>query len=111
MLALPVLSHIGDQEEDPTVAGGSCAAAGRRDILMMFIRETALTIGSGIALGLLFAAASGRILSGLHYEVGPPDPFAFTTTPLVLTATALIATWLLAHRATSIAPTVALRTE
>jgi ABC-type antimicrobial peptide transport system permease subunit len=106
-----VLSHIGDQEEDPTVAGGSCAAAGRRDILMMFVRESALTIGSGIALGLLFAAASGRILSGLLYEVGPQDPIAFSTAPLVLAATALIAIWLPARRATSIVPTVALRTE
>jgi hypothetical protein len=53
-------AYIGDREEDPTVAGGSCAAAGRRDILMMFGRESALTIGSGIALGLLVAAASER---------------------------------------------------
>jgi hypothetical protein len=74
---------------------------------MMFGRESALTIGSGIALGLLSAAASGRILSGLPYEVGPLDPIAFTTAPLVLAANALIATWLPARRATSIAPTVA----
>jgi hypothetical protein len=32
----------------------------RRYILMMFGRESALTIGSGIALGLLFAAACER---------------------------------------------------
>jgi ABC-type lipoprotein release transport system permease subunit len=47
----------------------------------------------------------------LLYEVGPLDPIAFTMAPLVLAATALIATWLPTRRATSIAPTVALRTE
>jgi predicted permease len=85
--------------------------AERRDILRMFLRESSLTVGSGIALGLLLAAVVGRGLSELLYETGPLDPIAFTTASLLLGAAMLIATWLPARRATRIAPTVALRTE
>jgi ABC-type antimicrobial peptide transport system permease subunit len=77
----------------------------------MFVRESSLTIGGGIALGLLLAAALGTGLSELLYETGPLDPVAFTTASLLLGAAMLIATWLPARRATRIAPTVALRTE
>jgi ABC-type lipoprotein release transport system permease subunit len=47
----------------------------------------------------------------LLYEIGPLDPIAFISASLLLTAAALIATWLPANRATRIAPTVALRME
>jgi hypothetical protein len=82
-----------------------------RDILRMFFRESSLTIGSGIALGLVLAALTGRLLSELLYEIGPLDPIAFSTASLLLATATLVATWLPARRATRIAPTVALRTE
>jgi predicted permease len=85
--------------------------ADRRDISRMFLREGSLTIGGGIALGLMFAAVVGRGLSELLYETDPLDPLAFTTASLLLAAAAVTATWLPARRATRIAPTVALRTE
>jgi putative ABC transport system permease protein len=85
--------------------------AERRDILRMFFRESSLTLGSGISLGLLLAALAGRGLAELLYEVGPQDAVAFITAPLILATATLIATWLPARRATRIAPTVALRTE
>jgi hypothetical protein len=85
--------------------------AQRHDILRMFVGESSLTIGAGIALGLLLAAALGRGLSELLYETGPLDPIAFTTASLLSGAAMLIATWLPARRATRIAPMVALRTE
>ena len=85
--------------------------AARRDIFRMLARESALTIGIGIALGLLLAAAVARILSELLYQVGPLDPLAFIAASLLLATAALIATWLPARRATRIAPTIALRTE
>jgi predicted permease len=82
-----------------------------RDISRMLVRESALTIGGGIALGLLLAVAIGKALSGLLYEIGPLDPISFVSASLILGTSALIATWLPARRATRVAPTVALRTE
>jgi ABC-type lipoprotein release transport system permease subunit len=53
----------------------------------------------------------GRLLSGMLYQVGALDPVAFTIAPLVLSAAALLATWLPARRATQVDPMTALRTE
>jgi ABC-type lipoprotein release transport system permease subunit len=50
-------------------------------------------------------------MSGLVFEVSPRDPVAFAAAMLVLPATALLATWLPARRATRIDPTTALRSE
>jgi len=66
---------------------------------------------SGVAIGLLLAVATAKILSGILYQVGPLDPIAFTVAPLLLGAAALIATWLPARRATRVDPIQALRTE
>ncbi|MGH8164549.1 MAG: FtsX-like permease family protein, partial [Rhodanobacteraceae bacterium] len=85
--------------------------AQRRTVLRMFLREGAVMLGSGILLGLLLAAGASKLLSGMLYEVGALDPFAFTVAPLVLAAAATLATWLPARRATRISPMAALRTE
>jgi predicted permease len=80
-------------------------------VLRMIMREGFVMLASGLVLGLLLAMATGKILSGILYEVGALDPIAFTVAPLVLAAAALIATWLPARRATQINPIQALRTE
>ncbi len=85
--------------------------AQRGAVLRMLMHEGSIMLGCGVALGLLLAAGTGKLLSGLLYEVGAFDPLAFTTAPLVLAAAALIATWLPARRATRISPMAALRTE
>ena len=80
-------------------------------VLRMLMRESAVMLTSGVALGLLLALATAKIVSGMLYEVGALDPVAFTIAPLVLAAAALIATWLPARRATQVDPMQALRTE
>jgi predicted permease len=85
--------------------------AQRSTVLRMFLREGSVMLFSGLLLGLLLAAATGKVLSGLLYEVGALDPVAFTVAPIVLAAAALVATWLPARRATRISPMAALRTE
>jgi ABC-type antimicrobial peptide transport system permease subunit len=80
-------------------------------VLKMIMREGSVMVITGVAIGLLLAMATGKILSGILYEVGPLDPAAFTIAPLVLVAAALIATWLPARRATQVNPIQALRTE
>ncbi|HEX8899137.1 MAG TPA: FtsX-like permease family protein [Chthoniobacterales bacterium] len=80
-------------------------------VLRMIMGEGSIMLLSGIVIGLLLAAGTGKILSGLLYEVGALDPVAFTIAPLTLAAAALFATWLSARRATRISPMAALRTE
>ena len=80
-------------------------------VLRMIMREGSVMLITGVALGLLLAMATAKILSGILYGVGALDPIAFTVAPLVLTTAALIATWLPARRATQVDPMQALRTE
>ena len=85
--------------------------AQRGAVLRMIMREGSIMLLCGVVLGLLLAAATGKILSGILYQVGPLDPIAFTTAPLLLATAALGATWLPARRATRVNPMRALRTE
>jgi ABC-type antimicrobial peptide transport system permease subunit len=80
-------------------------------VLRMIMGEGSIMLVSGVALGLLLAIATAKILSGILYGVGAFDPVAFTVAPLVLTIAALIATWLPARRATQVDPAQALRAE
>jgi predicted permease len=80
-------------------------------ILRLIMGEGSIMLLSGIALGLVLAAATGRILSGILYEVGALDPIAFTAAPMLLAAAALVATWLPARRAAALNPIEALRYE
>jgi predicted permease len=85
--------------------------AQRAEVLRMIMREGSIMLLCGVALGLLLAVATGKILSGILYGVGALDPIAFATAPLLLTVAALIATWIPARRATRVNPMIALRTE
>ncbi len=80
-------------------------------VLRLIMGEGSIMLLSGITLGLLLAAATGRILSGILYEVSALDPIAFTAAPMLLAAAALIATWLPARRAAALNPVEALRYE
>jgi ABC-type antimicrobial peptide transport system permease subunit len=82
-----------------------------RDVLLLVIGTTvrlmAAGIGIGLAASLALSSVTARYISGWN----PKDPMAFAAVILVLTLVALLASWLPAHRATKIEPTVALRHE
>jgi predicted permease len=80
-------------------------------VLRLIMGEGSVMLVTGLALGLLLAAATGKILSGILFEVGAFDPPAFASAFIILAAATLFATWLPARRATRINPMVALRTE
>jgi predicted permease len=82
-----------------------------RAVLRMIMQEGSIMLLCGIALGLLLAAATGKILSGILYEVGALDPIAFIAAPMLLAIAALVATWLPARRAARLNPVEALRYE
>ncbi len=85
--------------------------AGRAAVQQMILREGGALLASGLALGLLLALATGKIVSSMLYEVSAVDPFSFAAAAILLAVAGLVATWLPARRATRISPMAALRTE
>ena len=65
----------------------------------------------GTALGAIGAFALGRAIASLLYQVPATDPLVFVGVVVVLLAVALLAAYLPARRASSIAPMIALRSE
>lgn len=65
----------------------------------------------GLALGLGAAFGVARLIAGFLYGISPTDPMAFGVITLLLTATAFVACYVPARRASRIDPLVALRDE
>jgi predicted permease len=85
--------------------------AERRGILLMVLRQGLELTVAGSVLGLLGAAALTRVMATLLFGVSPTDVMTFSTVPLILVATAMLATCIPAMRATRVNPVVALRDE
>src|SRR5436305_1285044 len=85
--------------------------ASPQDILKMVLRQGLTVVGIGLTLGLVLALAGPRVLSGLIVAIRPTDPLTFAVVVCLLTAIALFACWVPAHRATRIDPLTALRYE
>jgi predicted permease len=85
--------------------------AERRDVLRMILGQGLRLTVAGLLLGLAATVIAGRVLSTLLYHVGLFNPLTLFVTSLVLIATVLFASYLPAHWATRVEPTVALRDE
>ena len=82
-----------------------------RDVLAMILGQGIRTIGIGIAIGLVGSFALTRTLSSLLFGVTATDPLTFAAVIALLIATALLACYIPARRATKVDPMVALRYE
>ena len=65
----------------------------------------------GLAIGLVLAIASTRVMSSLLFGISTADPLTLVVTAAVLLAVALLASYLPARKATKVDPMVALRYE
>jgi len=85
--------------------------AGRMQIVGTILRESALLVVAGIALGLPIALVAARLISGQLYGLRPADPLTIAGAIFLLAAVAALAGYIPARRATKVDPLVALRCE
>jgi putative ABC transport system permease protein len=105
-----VLSYVVAQrtrEIGVRMALGATAAAVRRQV----VAQGAKVVLIGVAVGLIVAMLSTRLLLTLLYGVKAVDPLAFAGMSLTMIAMGLLASYVPARRASSVDPIVALRSD
>jgi ABC-type antimicrobial peptide transport system permease subunit len=85
--------------------------AARESVMWLILRRTLLVAGAGIALGIPFALLAVRPIEALLFGLKPADAGSLILACSMLLATALLASYLPARRASRIDPVIALRHE
>jgi putative ABC transport system permease protein len=82
-----------------------------RDVIRLVVGQGLLLAFIGIAIGLGAAIVITRVMKSFLFEVSATDPVTFAVISLLLMATALLANYIPARRATKVDPMIALRYE
>ena len=82
-----------------------------RDVFALVMRQGVLQTVAGLCAGALLCLGAGQLLGKLLYQVSPHDPVALFVAAGLLSAAALLATFLPARRAAHVSPMTALRAE
>jgi predicted permease len=85
--------------------------AQRSELKWMFVRSALLLTAAGVTIGVGMAAALMQWMKSLLFGISPLDPLTYTTVPLILVASAALASYLPARRAAAVDPVEALRAE
>lgn len=85
--------------------------ASRMDILKMVLRQGAVLVTVGIAVGLLLAFGATRSISGMLLNVSATDPLTFAAVAVFLALVGLLASFIPAQRAMNVEPLKALKYE
>ena len=105
-----VLSYVATQRTREIGIRMALGAA-TRDVSLLFLRHGLILVTAGIAVGTIAAALLSRVMSALLFGVSALDPPTYLAVALGLAATALLASYLPAHRAARVDPAAALRWE
>jgi putative ABC transport system permease protein len=85
--------------------------ANRAIVLRMVLRQAALLVAGGVAIGALGAIAGNRLINTIIYAPPMPQSILLTAAALILVITAAVAAIVPARRAAAVDPIQALRTE
>jgi ABC-type antimicrobial peptide transport system permease subunit len=85
--------------------------ATRKQVIELFLLQTATILISGILPGIVLTVLLGRSARTLFYGVRETDPWAFVAASCVLIAGGILATIIPARRASALDPIQALRAE
>ena len=85
--------------------------AQRSQVLRLFLKEGAILVGAGAAVGIVAALAVGRLLGAILFDVTPADPLSATLAFAMLVIVGLAAACIPALRASKIDPIEVLRAE
>jgi ABC-type antimicrobial peptide transport system permease subunit len=85
--------------------------APRSQIFLLILRQGSRVVCLGIAIGLIAAFATTRLMTRFLYGVQPTDPITFAAVTLLQLGVALLACYLPARKAMSVNPVIAMRCE
>jgi putative ABC transport system permease protein len=85
--------------------------AQRAMVMRMVLREAAILLGAGVAIGLAASLAGGSALKTMLYGTASRDPLVLTAVCIIVAAAGLLSAYLPALRAAAIEPMEALRTD
>jgi putative ABC transport system permease protein len=85
--------------------------AERGAVLTMVLREAAILLGTGIAIGIAAALVFGSVLQDMLYGTGARNPVVLTLVCVAVAVAGLAAAYIPAFRAAKVDPMVALRYE
>ena len=85
--------------------------AQRRDVMKLIVKQGMWLALVAIAIGLVLAFATTRVIQSLLFGVSSTDPVTFIGIPLLLALVMMIACYLPARKATKVDPLVAMRYE
>jgi putative ABC transport system permease protein len=99
----------GVNQRTPEIGLRMTLGASRQSLRRLIVGQALVPVAVGAGVGLAGAVALGRVMSGLLFDVGSGDPLTLGGVVLTLTASAALASYLPARRASALDPASALK--
>lgn len=81
------------------------------DVRVMFVKQGLVLASAGLAIGIVGALAATGVIEAVLYGFEAIDSLTLAQVALAVAATAVVASWIPARRATTVDPAVTLRTD